>query len=46
LIFEAPLGILGLIAERMILKEYMRRFLDDRNRELKEIAENMVEEQL
>ena|GEM_PF-3298824 len=41
LIFEAPLGILGLIAERVILKTYMRRFLDDRNQELKKIAENM-----
>lgn len=43
LIFEAPLGVLGWIAERIVLKEYMRRFLESRNRELKRIAESMRE---
>ncbi|WP_123040161.1 SRPBCC family protein [Cohnella candidum] len=37
--FEAPLGILGRIAERLVLKTYMRRFLKHRNRQLKELAE-------
>lgn len=35
LYLEAPLGILGKIAERIILKKYMMRFLEDRNLELK-----------
>ncbi|MFS0727669.1 SRPBCC family protein [Paenibacillus sp. 1P07SE] len=39
LTFEAPLGALGWIVERVMLKEYMRRFLEDRNRQLKKIAE-------
>ncbi|WP_281886605.1 SRPBCC family protein [Paenibacillus sp. YYML68] len=46
LIFEAPLGILGLIVERLILKKYMRRFLDDRNEGLKQIAESLGLQQL
>ncbi|MFC0215628.1 SRPBCC family protein [Paenibacillus chartarius] len=37
--FEAPLGWLGRLAERWVLKDYMRRFLEDRNRELKALAE-------
>ncbi|MED5017353.1 SRPBCC family protein [Paenibacillus chibensis] len=40
LIFEAPLGFLGWIAERIVLKTYMTRFLKHRNRQLKMIAEN------
>lgn len=43
LVFEAPLGLIGLAVERLILKNYMGRFLEDRNRELKIIAENMGE---
>ena len=38
--FEAPLGILGRIAERLFLTAYMRRFLETRNRELKAVAES------
>jgi ligand-binding SRPBCC domain-containing protein len=37
--FEAPLGILGKVAEFMFLKNYMLRFLEKRNDELKWIAE-------
>lgn len=39
LTFEAPLGIAGLIAERVLLKSYMKRFLEHRNYQLKLIAE-------
>lgn len=38
--FRAPLGFLGRTAERVFLTGYMRRFLIDRNRILKEIAES------
>ncbi|MFC5472303.1 SRPBCC family protein [Cohnella suwonensis] len=38
--FEAPLGFVGWIVERAILKNYMRRFLEDRNKELKRLAES------
>ncbi|WP_138751428.1 SRPBCC family protein [Paenibacillus sinopodophylli] len=37
--FEAPLGMLGWITERLILKRYMRKFLDHRNKQLKLWAE-------
>jgi ligand-binding SRPBCC domain-containing protein len=37
--FEAPLGLLGRLAERIVLEDYMRKFLIDRNRELKMMAE-------
>jgi ligand-binding SRPBCC domain-containing protein len=39
LIIEAPLGFVGWIVERLILKRYMKRFIEDRNKELKKIAE-------
>lgn len=42
LMFEAPLGVLGLLVERLILKKYMERFIEDRNLELKKIAENLA----
>lgn len=35
LAFEAPFGIIGRITERMILKRYMKRFLEHRNYQLK-----------
>lgn len=38
--FTAPLGILGRIAERLLLVPYMRRFLDRRNQVLKRLAES------
>ena len=38
--YAAPLGPLGWIAERVFLTRYMRRFLEERNRELKVVAES------
>lgn len=38
-VFESPLGFLGKIAEALFLKSYMTRFLKNRNKELKMIAE-------
>ncbi len=40
LIFAAPIPILGPIAERLILKSYMTRFLQHRNAVLKQVAES------
>jgi len=40
LIFEAPLGILGRVVEEIILKNYMRKFLEARNAQLKKGIEN------
>lgn len=40
--FEAPFGIIGRIVERLILKEYMLRFLEHRNEGLKILAEKEV----
>lgn len=40
LIFEAPYGVIGWIVDRLVLKRYMRRFLEHRNEELKRIAES------
>lgn len=37
--FESPFGLLGKVVERLILKRYMKRFLEHRNLKLKEIAE-------
>lgn len=39
LIIEAPLGPLGLLAEKLFLAAYMRRFLQERNAFLKQFAE-------
>ncbi len=39
LTFEAPLGIVGRWVEKLILEEYMRKFLEHRNNELKKLAE-------
>ncbi|HEY0021878.1 MAG TPA: SRPBCC family protein [Longimicrobium sp.] len=38
--FAAPLGILGRIAERVVLRRYMTRFLEGRNAVLKRVAES------
>lgn len=38
--FNAPLGPLGWMAERLFLINYMRRFLLERNRILKQLAES------
>jgi ligand-binding SRPBCC domain-containing protein len=38
--FESPLGILGRLVDRLFMRSYMRRFLVERNRQLKELAES------
>lgn len=38
--FESPLGILGHLANILFLKKYMTRFLENKNKELKQVAES------
>jgi len=38
--FSAPLGIFGLAAERLVLRNYLIRFLRERNEFVKEVAES------
>jgi ligand-binding SRPBCC domain-containing protein len=38
--FEAPLGILGRLAEVVVLRRYMRNLLDERNAVIRDIAES------
>ena len=38
-LFEAPLGILGTIFNKLILVKYLKTFLEERNRVIKEYAE-------
>jgi ligand-binding SRPBCC domain-containing protein len=38
--FEAPLGILGWLAEWLVLRRYMRTLLRERNAAIREIAES------
>jgi ligand-binding SRPBCC domain-containing protein len=38
--FEAPLGLLGRIAENLFLKTYLRQFLEERNKLIKSVAES------
>lgn len=38
--FTAPLGLLGQLAERLVLTAYMRAFIEHRNRQLKAAAES------
>lgn len=40
--WEAPLGVLGSLADVLFLKRYMRRFLLERNAELKRQAEAVI----
>jgi len=40
LTFESPLGVLGTMADQIFLCRYMRRFLIQRNRLLKQLAES------
>ena len=37
--FESPFGLIGKIANRLVLRRYMTRFLEERNGVLKETAE-------
>jgi len=38
--YEAPFGVLGRVAERLFLTDYLRRFLRDRMQVVKAIAES------
>lgn len=38
--FAAPLGPLGWLAERVFLREYLRRFLVERNGVIRRVAES------
>ncbi|MBO0992756.1 SRPBCC family protein [Bacillus sp. SD088] len=40
--YQAPFGILGKLADRLFLEKYMRRFIIDRAKELKKIAERKL----
>ena len=42
LTFVSPLGFLGVIADKLFLENYMRRFLLSRNAHLKRIAESVM----
>jgi ligand-binding SRPBCC domain-containing protein len=37
--FRAPLGILGKLAEELLLRRYLTGFLVERNRQIRQIAE-------
>ena len=37
--FKSPLGIMGVIADKLFLKRYLTRFLEERNLMIKEYAE-------
>ena len=39
-VFQAPLGILGKIADALLLKNYMKFFLVERNKVIKQVAES------
>jgi ligand-binding SRPBCC domain-containing protein len=38
--YTAPLGLLGIVADRLFLTSYMRRFIVRRNREIARLAED------
>lgn len=44
--FEAPLGIVGMLFSKLLLIRYMKHFLTERNRIIKEIAESNKWKQL
>ncbi len=39
LVFKAPMGFIGVLAEKLVITNHLQKFLHDRNRQLKEIAE-------
>ena|ERR1051326_246560 len=39
-VFEAPLGVLGRVADKLFLRKYMKKFLLKRNETIKAIAES------
>jgi ligand-binding SRPBCC domain-containing protein len=38
--FSAPFGIFGLLVERLVLRNYLSRFLLERNKFVKQVAES------
>ncbi|MGH7349432.1 MAG: SRPBCC family protein [Candidatus Rokuibacteriota bacterium] len=38
--FRAPLDVVGRVAERLVLRSYLQRLLEERNREIKAVAES------
>jgi ligand-binding SRPBCC domain-containing protein len=40
LVFAAPYGVFGWLFEKLVLGRYMKKFIDDRNKQLKVLAEN------
>jgi hypothetical protein len=38
--FSAPFGVFGLMAERVVLRNYLTRFLLERNKFIKHVAES------
>ena len=40
--FSAPFGVLGLMVERLVLREYLTRLLRERNQFVKQVAESEV----
>jgi ligand-binding SRPBCC domain-containing protein len=38
--FSAPFGVLGLMAERLVLRNHLTRFLRERNKFVKQVAES------
>lgn len=40
--YKSPLGILGVVADKLFLEKYMSEFIATRTKELKRIAENMA----
>lgn len=38
--FESPLGVLGVIANKLFLENYLRNLLTERNNMIKEFAES------
>ncbi len=38
--FSAPFGVLGLMVERLVLRNYLTRFLLERNKVVKQVAES------
>jgi ligand-binding SRPBCC domain-containing protein len=38
--FSAPFGVLGLMVERLVLRSYLTRFLLERNKFVKKVAES------
>ena len=40
LVFQAPFGVLGAAVDRLLLHDYLSKFLEERNRLIREVAES------